>query len=93
MCGHGWWAGPAGGLADETDALTGEVVALRVVPVFAADDPLVDASAIPALPAPTPAAITAVMMSRRNRPADPGLVVRTVGCPFFVTQRARRKPG
>jgi hypothetical protein len=101
MCGHLWPVPdmPAGGRAG---ALAGavvvpcvevvigvELVVLRVDVLLGAD-PLVDASATPALPAPTPAASTAVRTSRRIRRGDPGLVVRNADC---LSLRAREGAG
>ena len=70
-------AGPAppdGGLdgaADGDDEELGEedVDVVRTVVVVADPDPPVEASATPATPAPSPAAIAPVMMSRRMRPS------------------------
>ena len=105
MCGHLWPAPdmPAGGRADDAGARAGTVVAPCVEVVIGVEvvlwagvllgaDPLVDASATPALPAPTPAASTAVMTSRRIRRGDPGLVVRMQAAFLRGPGRGRRKP-
>jgi hypothetical protein len=58
---------PAAGVVDDDDD-EDEVVALVVDVVPGLAEPPVDASATPAAPLPSPAATTAVMMSRRTRP-------------------------